>query len=57
MMGEPRGFSQIAAEFSNYEWEFRLPLVLSQGIPIFHSSCKGELGTALESLQGKRDFI
>ena len=33
-------------------WEFRLLLVLAQGSPIFHSSCKGELAIALESLQG-----
>ena len=32
--------------------EFRLPLVLAQGSPIFHSSFEGELGFALESLQG-----
>ena len=25
--------------------------------PIFHSGCEGELGIALESLQGKRDLI
>ena len=28
-----------------------------QGSPIFHSSCEGELGIALQSLQGKRDLI
>ena len=33
--------------------EGRMPLVLAQGSPIFHSSCEGELGIALESLQGK----
>ena len=31
MTGDPRGFSQVEAEFSNYYWEFRLPLVLAQG--------------------------
>ena len=31
--------------------------MLSQGSPIFHSSCEGELGVALESLQGIRDLI
>ena len=30
---EPRGFSRVEAEFSNYYWEFRLPLVLAQGGP------------------------
>ena len=29
------------------------PLDLAQGSPIFHSSCEGELGIDLESLQGK----
>ena len=31
--------------------------VLAQGSPIFHSSFKGELGIALESLQGKIDLL
>ena len=31
--------------------------MLAQGSPVFHSSCEGELGIALESLQGKRDLI
>ena len=57
MTGEPRGFSRVEAEFSSYYWEFRLPLVLAQEGPIFHSSCEGELGIALESLQGKRHLI
>ena len=30
---------------------------VAQGSPIFHSSFKGELGIALESLQGKIDLI
>ena len=53
MTGEPRGFSRVAAGFSSYDGECRMPLVLAQGSSIFHSSCKGELGIALESLQGK----
>ena len=57
MKGEPRGFSRVAEGFSNYDGEFRLPLVLAQGSPIIHSICEGELGVALESLQGKRDLI
>ena len=57
MTGDPRGFSQVEAEFSNYYWEFRLPLVLAQGGPIFHSGCEGKLGSALELLQGKSDLI
>ena len=31
--------SRVAAGFSSYEGEFRLPVVLAQGSPIFHSSC------------------
>ena len=31
------------------------PLGLALGSPIFPSSCEGELGVALESLQGPRD--
>ena len=48
MTGEPRGFFRVAAGFSSYDGEFRMPLVLAQGSPIFHSSCKGKLGIALE---------
>src|SRR5574337_1277331 len=48
MAGEPRGFSRVAAGFSSYDGEFRLPLVLAQASPIFHSSCEGKLGIALE---------
>ena len=31
-----------------HDGEFRLPLVLAQASPIFHSSCEGKLGIALE---------
>src|SRR5574337_1011337 len=48
MTGEPRGFSRVAAGFSSYDGEFRMPLVLAQASPIFHSSCEGKLGIALE---------
>ena len=48
MTGEPRGFSRVAAGFSSYDGEFRISLVLAQGSPIFHSSCEGKLGIALE---------
>ena len=57
MTGEPRGFSQVAAGFSSYDGDFRLPLVLGQGSPIIHSSCELELGITLVSLQGKIDLI
>ena len=36
---EPRGFSRVAAGFSSYDGDFRLPLGLALGSPIFHSSC------------------
>ena len=29
-----------------YDGEFRLPLVLAQGSPFFHSSCQREIGRA-----------
>ena len=48
MTEEPRGFSRVAAGFSSYDGEFRMPLVLAEGSPIFHSSCEGKLGMALE---------
>ena len=48
MTGEPRGFSRVAGGFSSYDGEFRMPLVLAQASPIFHSSCDGKLGIALE---------
>ena len=54
---ETRGLSRFAARFSSYEGDFRIPLVLAQGGPNFHSSCKGKQGLAVESLQGKRDLI
>ena len=57
MTREARGFSRVAVGFSSYHGDFRLPLVLGQGSPIIHSSCEGELGVALESLQGKRNLI
>ena len=56
MTGESRGFSQGAAGFSSYDGEFRLPLVLAQGSPIFHSSCEGELGlTPFRPLSGLQE--
>ena len=32
----------------SFDGEFRLPLVLALASPIFHSSCEGKLGIALE---------
>ena len=40
--------TRVTAGFSRYDGEFRLPLVLAQASPIFHSSCEGKLGIALE---------
>ena len=45
------------AGFSSFDGEYSLPHVLAQGSPIFHLSFKGELGIALQSLQGKIDII
>ena len=45
---EPRGFSRGAAGFSSYDGDFRLPLGLALGSPIFHSCWEGKLGVALE---------
>ena len=39
---------KCTAGFSSYDGEFRLPLVLAQASPVFHSSCEGKLGIALE---------
>ena len=49
---EPHGFSRVAAGFSSYNGELRESLVLPRKSNL-HSSCEGELGIALESLQGK----
>ena len=51
--GEPRGISRVAVGLSRYNGECRMPLLLAQGSPMFHSSCEGKLGIALESLQGQ----
>jgi len=48
MTRDPGGFSRVMAGFLSYDREFRLPLVLAQASPIFHSSCEGKLGIALE---------
>ena len=57
MTGEPIGFLQVAKGFSNYDGEFRMPLLLAQGSPIFDSSFEGALGIALESLQAHRLYL
>ena len=57
MIKQLAGTDEAAAGFSSFEGDFWLPLVMAQGSPIFHSSCEGELGVALESLQGQRDLI
>ena len=57
MKRERRGFSRVVAGFLSYNGKFRLPLLLAQGSPVFHSSCEGEQGIALESLKGKWHLI
>ena len=52
---EPRGFPRVAEAFSSYDGDLSLPLGLDLGSPIFPSGCEGQLGVALESLQGRRD--
>ena len=54
---ETRGFPRVVAGLSSYDGDFRLPLGLALGSPIFPSSCEGKLGVALESLHGKIDNI
>ena len=53
---EPGGVSRVAAGFSSYEGDIRLPVGLALGSPNLPSSCEGNLGVALESLQGPRDL-
>ena len=36
--------SRVVAGFLSYNGKFRLPLLLAQGSPVFHSSFEGELG-------------
>ena len=38
---EPRCFSRVAAGFSSYDGDLRLPLGLALGSPIFPSGCEG----------------
>ena len=51
-----RASTRVAAGFLSYNGDLSLPLGLALGSPIFPSSCKGNLGVALESLQGRRDL-
>ena len=46
---KPPRFSRVAAGFSSFDEDFRLPLGLALGSPISHSSSEGNLGVALES--------
>ena len=50
---EPCGFPRVAAGFSSYDGDLRLPLGLALGSPILPSGCEGKLGVALESLQAE----
>ena len=53
---EPRGFSWVAAGFSSYDGDFRLPLVFALGSPNFPLSCEGKLGVVggLQSMGSQR---
>ena len=53
---ESRGFPRVAAGFSSYDGDLRLPLGLALGSANFPSRCEGKLGVAPESLQGRRDL-
>ena len=44
---EPRGFSRVAAGFSSYDGDFRLPLVLALGSQNFPLSSERKLGVVL----------
>ena len=57
MTGALRGFSRVAAGFSSYDGEFRMPLVLAQGSPIFHSSFEGELGMLSSHCRANRPHL
>ena len=41
---EPRGFSRVAARFSSYDGDLRLPFGLALGSPIFPSSGRESWG-------------
>ena len=41
----PLGLFDDKSAYTSYDGDFRLPLVLAQASPIFHSSCEGKLGT------------
>ena len=57
MTGESHGFSQVATGLSSYVREFRMPLVLAQGSPIFHSSFEGELGMLSSHCRANRPHL
>ena len=48
-----QGFQRFSVETQPAE---KAPLGLALGSPIFPSGCEGQLGVALESLQGRRDL-
>ena len=54
---EPRVFSGVAAGFSSDDGDYRLPPLMALGSPVSHLIGEGNLGVALESLQGQRDLI
>ena len=51
---KPRGFSRVAAGFSSFDEDFRLPLGLAVGSPISHSSSEGNLGGSARVTAGPK---
>ena len=50
-------FLELRRDSSVTTGDYRLLLVSALGSPIFYSSGEGNMGVALESLQGQRDLI
>ena len=54
MMGEPCGFSRVAARFLSYDGELREPLVLPQEIPICIWAVRGSWGFVCNQCRANR---
>ena len=57
VMCVPHEKVNLNMDMTGFQGKIREPLVWRQENPVFHSSCKLELGIALQSLQGKIDLI
>ena len=57
MMGEPRGFSQVAAGFSSYDGELSEPVVLPQGSPISILVERGSWGLLSSHCRANRPHL